>query len=180
MTLIKNQRKPNGHAGEDDRPGGTGDRKGVNGHGPASTERGGIPRQRDRAASVDDRRLSVALDAGSIHAPGTDCEAYAEVASPPPNGALDKAASKRRAKDKEPPPLPRGEFPLPSNPGEFVEEIHRNSDLFIAWQRLLNSKDEKIRQRAVEKLTEMRYKGAAALADEPRRIIIDMPEPNRD
>jgi hypothetical protein len=97
-----------------------------------------------------------------------------------PNGALDKAVSKRRAKDKEPPPLPRGEFPLPSSPGEFVEEIHRNSDLFIAWQRLLNSKDEKIRQRAVEKVTEMGYKGAELMADEPRRIIIDVPEPNRD
>jgi hypothetical protein len=120
------------------------------------------------------------MDASSIHAPGTDCESCAEVAPPHPNGTPDKAASKRRAKDKEPPPVPGGDFPLPLHPGEFVEEIHRNADLFIVWKELLNSKDEKIRQRAVEKLTEMRYKGAASMADEPRRIIIDMPEPDRD
>ena len=174
MTFLKNHRKPNGHAGGNDRPGGRGGRTGANGHDPASTERGGTPRQRDQAASVDDRRLSLALDASSIHAPGTDCEAYAEVAPLRPNGASDRAGSKRRAKEKEPPPIPRGEFPLPSNPGEFVEEIHRNSDLFIAWLRLLNSKDEKIRQRAVEKLTEMRYKGAAALSDEAEQIVIDI------
>jgi len=76
--------------------------------------------------------------------------------------------------------IPGGEFPLPDNPGDFVEEIHRRADLFIAWQKLLNSKDEKIKQRAVEKLTEMRYKGTAALADEPQQIVIDIPRPKRD
>jgi len=70
--------------------------------------------------------------------------------------------------------IPGGEFPLPTNPGEFVEAIHRHNDLFIAWQELLNSKNIKIKQRAVEKLTEMRYKGAAALADEPQQIVIDI------
>ena len=181
MTLTKNQHKPNGHAGENDRPGGRGGRKGVNGHGPASTERGGIPRQRDRAASVDDRRVSLALDASSIHAPGTDCEAYAEVAPPPPNGAPQEAdAEKPDALAKER-PISGGEFPLPADPGEFVEEIHRRIDLFEVWQKLLNnSKDPKIQQRAVEKLTEMRYKGAAALADEPQQIVFDMPRPNRE
>jgi hypothetical protein len=174
VTLIKNQRKPNGHAGEDDRPGGTGDRKGVNGHGPASTERGGIPRQRDRAASVDDRRLSLALDAGSIHAPGTDCEAYAEVAPPRPNGAPNTAATEKpdaAARQKQ---IPGGEFRLPDDPAEFVEEIHRRADLFEVWQSLLNHEDPKIQQRAVEKLTEMRYKGAAALADEPQQVVVDI------
>ncbi len=174
MTLTKNQHKRNGHAGENDRPGGRGDRKGVNGHGPASTERGGIPRQRDRAASVDDRRVSFALDAGSIHAPGTDCEAYAEVAPLRPNGESHVAAAQEphAAVDEE--RIPGGEFPLPDDPVEFVEEIHRRADLFEVWQRLLNHGDPKIQQRAVEKLTEMRYKGAAALADEPQQIVIDI------
>jgi hypothetical protein len=163
--------KPNGHAGSHGR---------VNGHAPASTEGGGIPVPRDQAASVDTRRASAAMDARCTVAPGTDCAGFAEVAPSSPNGNMIHvgAGQPERAVEKE--VIPGGEFPLPLHPDEFVEEIHRNADLFIVWKGLLNSKDEKIRQRAVEKLTEMRYKGAAALDDEPRRIIIDMPEPNRD
>jgi len=76
--------------------------------------------------------------------------------------------------------VPPGEGPLPASPGDFVEEIHKRIDLFKIWQRLLKSKDNKIKQRAVEKLTEMRYKGAAALAEDSQQIIIDMPGPKRD
>jgi hypothetical protein len=75
--------------------------------------------------------------------------------------------------------IPGGEFPLPADAGEFVQEIHRRADLFIVWERLLNSKDPKIQQRAVEKLTEIPYKGAAAMTEE-QRIVIDMPRPDRD
>ena len=180
MTLPKNQRKSNGHAGAGDRPGGTGGRQRVNGHALASTERGGIPVQRDHAASDDTRRASVAMDASPIIAPGTVCGGYAEVAPLRPNGQpLDLAGNPSKRRDENE-PIPGGEFSLPENPGDFVDEIHRRADLFVVWQELLNSKDEKIRQRAVEKLTEMRYKGAAALADEPRRIVIDMPRPDRE
>ena len=174
MIHEKNHRKTNGQAGPLDR---------VNGHALASTERGGIPVQPDHAASVDTRRASAAMDASCIIAPGADCAAYAEAAPPhsgKTNGHLHTAAEKTPDHGAEKEQIPGGEFPLPLHPGEFVEEIHRNTDLFIAWQTLLNSKDDKIRQRAVEKLTEMRYKGAAALADQPQRIIIDMPGPNRD
>jgi len=174
MRLPRNQREPNGHAGEDDRPGGTGGRQRVNGHALASTERGGIPVQRDQAASDDTRRASAAMDASSIIAPGTDCAEYAEVAPLRSNGHPHDLASKAFKRRGENEPIPGGEFSLPENPGDFVEEIHRRADLFIVWQELLNSKDEKIKQRAAEKLTEMRYKGAAALADEPQQIIIDI------
>ena len=174
MTVTKNQQKPNGHAGGEDRPGGRGGRTGANGHAPASTERGGVPSQRDRAASVDDRKLSLAMDASSIHAPGTDCEAYAEVAPLRPNGASHEAAAEKPDAAAKKKPIPGGEFPLPADPGEFVEEIHRRADLFEVWQRLLNHEDPKIQQRAVEKLTEMRYKGAAALAEEPQQIVVDI------
>jgi hypothetical protein len=70
-------------------------------------------------------------------------------------------------------PIPGGEFPLPADPGEFVDEIHRRADLFEVWQKLLNHEDPKIQQRAVEKLTEMRYKGVAALADESQQVAMD-------
>jgi hypothetical protein len=167
--------KPNGHAGSHGR---------VNGHAPASTEGGGIPVPRDHAASVDTRRASAAMDARCTVAPGTDCAGYAEVAPSSPNGnelvSAEKPPRHSAEKKKETEQIPGGEFPLPLHPDEFVEEIHRNADLFIVWKELLNSKDEKIRQRAVEKLTEMRYRGAAALADEPRQIVIDIPRPKRD
>ena len=168
--------KPNGHAGPQGR---------VNGHALDSTEWGGIPVPRDQAASDDARRESDAMDASSTLAPGADCAACAEVAPPhsgKPNGhALVVAEKPRSAGDeKETEKIPGGDFPLPQHPNEFVDEIHRNVDLLICWQTLLNSKDEKIRQRAVEKLAEMRYKGAAALADEPQQIVIDIPRPKRD
>ncbi len=165
MTLLKNQRKTNGHAGPQGRP---------NGHAPASTERGGIPGQRDQAASDDGRRASLALDASSIHAPGTDCVTYAEVAPPLPIGTPHEAVASTPENKKEPERVPGGEFPLPADPGEFVEQIHRRASLLEVWERLLNHSDPKIKQRAVEKLTEMRYKGAAALADEPQQIVIDI------
>src|SRR6266849_2353969 len=142
MTLLKNQRKPNkpnGHAGEDDRPGGTGGRQRVNGHSLASTERGGIPVQRDQAASDDTRRVSAAMDASSTIAPGTDCAGYAEVAPPHPNGEVHEVGGntpepETKAKSKKE-KIPGGEFPLPDNPGDFVEEIHRRVDLFQIWQK---------------------------------------------
>jgi hypothetical protein len=54
-------------------------------------------------------------------------------------------------------------------------------DLFKVLQNLLKSKDAKVKQRALEKILEMKYgKGAAALAEDPQQIIIDMPGPKRD
>src|SRR5712664_1323179 len=149
MTRRNNQRKTNGHAGPHGR---------TNGHAPASTERGGVPVQRDQAASDDAGRASLALDASNIHAPGRDCETYAEAAPPPPNGNAHVAEGESRDPTAGKEEIPGGEFPLPADAGEFVEEIHRRADLFIVWQGLLNSKDDKIKQRAVERLTDLRYK----------------------
>ncbi len=142
MTHKKNQHKTNGQAGPHDR---------VNGHASASTEWGGIPVQRDHAASDDTGRASLAMDASSTNAPGTDCEAYAEVAPPPPIGHLHDVTNEPSEHGDQAEPIPGGESPLPADAGEFVEEIHRRADLFIVWQELLNSKDDKIKQRAVER-----------------------------
>ena len=165
MTRRNNERKANGHAGPHNR---------VNGHAPASTERGGVPVQRGQAASDDARGTSAAGAAHSASAPGTDRDACAEVAPPRLNGEAIGSAQEESHKRKTPGKIPPGESPLPQNPGDFVEEIHRRADLFVVWKKLLNSTDPKIKQRAVEKLTEIRYKGAAALADEPQQIVIDI------
>ncbi len=176
MTRPKNQRKTNGHAGAQDQP---------NDPAPASTERGGVPGHWDRAASDGASGVPVAsaattTAAGPPRQASTDREAHAEAAPPRTNGAMHKTDGTKPKDKGESRILPPGEGPLPDSPGEFVEEIHKRIDLFKVWQRLLKSKDDKIRQRAVERLTEMRYKGAAALAEEPQQIIFDMPRPLRD
>ena len=73
-----------------------------------------------------------------------------------------------------------GEEPLPADPADFVEEIHSRIDLFQIWGELLKSDDEKIKQRAVEKLTEMRYKGAQSLAEEPQQVVFELTRTKRD
>jgi len=177
MPRQTHQRKPNGHAGLNGRP---------NGHGPASVERGGIPmpasagRHGDFAASDDASGTPVASAPALTAAAGTTRDTYAAAAPPPPNGHVHHAAENPKDAAKKEKEIPGGEFPLPASPGEFVEEIHRRIDLFEVWLGLLREEDDKIRQRAVEKLTEMRYKGAAALAEEPQQFIFDMPRPKRD
>ena len=165
MSSRKSSTKPNGHAGTPGRP---------NGHAPASTERGGIPERRGQAASDDASRAPVTGAAGFGTAPGTDCEACAVAAPLRPNGHEQQSAAPLTGQQDKSKPIPGGEFPLPEDPAEFVEEVHRRADLFEVWQKLLNHEDPKIQQRAVEKLTEMRYKGAAALADEPKQIVVDI------
>lgn len=75
--------------------------------------------------------------------------------------------------------VPPGEYPLPDNPAEFVEEIHRKVDLTEIWHGLLRSKDEKVRQRAIEKLTGMLYEDGD-LSNDDQQIIFDLPRPKRD
>jgi hypothetical protein len=111
--------------------------------------------------------------AGFGTAPGTDCEAYAVAAPLRPNGHERQSADKPAKEEEKRKPIPCGQFPLPEDPADFVEEIHRRADLLEVWQRLLNHEDPKIQQRAVEKLTEMRYKGVAALADESQQVAMD-------
>ena len=168
-----------------------------NGHGPASTERGGASSHRSRAASDDASGPTVASPAafpaaGSLQPQAcTTREAYAAAAPPAPEdfaelrsskNSVKRAATSRSQEDheKDKKEIPPGTDALPDTPGEFVEEIHRRADLFEVWLSLLKHEDPKIQQRAVEKLTEMRYKGVAALAEEPEQIIFDLPRPKRD
>ena len=191
MTKQGNSRRTNGHPGPDGRP---------NGRGPAYGERGGVPapdcegRLRDRAASDDASRTvasAAAFPAAASLQPqaGTDCEAYAEVAPPAPNETSqlmerttrsNASSSASSEKDKEKPELPAGKYPLPETVGEFVEEIHRKVDITEVWHSLLRSDDEKIRQRAVERLTDLLYKGDPTSTEDPQQIIFDLPRPRRD
>lgn len=177
MSRRNTSSRTNGHAGPQGRP---------NGHAPAFTERGGIPvtacvgGHGHQAASDDASGTTVAIAASSVSAAGTAREACAEAAPPHPNetanGSLAGTPQGKGDKDKIPP----GEGPLPLSSGEFVDEIHQRIDLFEVWKGLLQSTDDKIKQRAAERLTDLRYKGAAVAAEEAQQIIIDIPGPKRD
>ncbi len=188
MTQQRTSRKANGHPGPNGRP---------NGHGPAYTpaysagkERGGGPqpvcsdRPRNHAASDDASRTSVAsaealpATASLQRQASTVCQAYAEVAPPPPNerspqtsATNNTAANQDKPNDKE---LPPGKYPLPDKSAEFVQEIHRKIDLIEVWHSLLRNGDEKVRQRAVEKLTSMLYDDDSISAEEPQQIVMDI------
>ena len=167
MARTKKQCKPNGHAGEHGR---------TNGHAPAFAVLGGALLQRDGVAPDVASSASAAIVASAATVAATECEAGAEMAPPRANGSSSGApsASPKNHDDNAEDKIPPGEWPLPENPADFVEEIHSRVDLFEVWQSLLKSTDMKIRQRAIEKLTELRYKGAAALNDEPQPIVIDI------
>jgi len=90
------------------------------------------------------------------------------------NGALEKLSTARSKSAKDVERIPPGEAPLPLSASDFVDEIHCRVDVLKVWLSLLQSGDMKIRQRAAEKLMELRFKGAAALEDEPQRIVIDI------
>ena len=171
----------------------------ANGHDRAASPSAAVhqPDGQGSAASVDASGASVASAAASAAA-GADREAYAEAAHAP-NGRARSRQAKAEPRPRVPgdanarvvtgedsasssiqKKVPPGEGPLPTDPDEFVEEIHRRIDLFRVWQALLESKDEKVKQRAAERLTDLRYKGMSALAEEPQQIIFDMPRPLRD
>lgn len=146
-------------------------------------------RLRSQAASDDAGRDPVALAAACAATnlqtqADTDYQAYAAAAPPLPNEAAQAQRSSTRSADRKADApekkLPPGEHPLPDNPAEFVEEIHRKIDLIEGWVGLLRSKDEKIQQRALEKLTGMLYEDGALSDDDPRPFIFDLPRPKRD
>lgn len=63
----------------------------------------------------------------------------------------------------------------------FAEEMHRRVNLFVVGQRLLLSDDEKIAQRALERILEMRYgKGAVGAGEEAPQVQVDLPRPVRN
>jgi hypothetical protein len=133
----------------------------------------------DRAASDDASGAAVAIAATAIAA-GADRQACAEAAPPPPHGAPQQAPGEKPSGTGSTKQVPPGEGPLPDTADEFVDEIHSRIDLFEVWVGLLRSEDEKIKQRAAERLTDLRYKTGSSQAEEPQQIIFDLPRPKRD
>jgi hypothetical protein len=178
MIRRTTHRRANGHAAPLGRP---------NGHGPAIAERGGVPATAFPGggdpgfAASDDTGGSPSADPAALAASdSTDRQEYAAAAPPPPHTESRTAKKEKpQAAEEEFDDIAPGEAPLPSNVADFVEEIHRRVDLFAVWQKLLRTKDLKIKQRAAERLTDLRYKGAAS-AEEPQQILFDLPRPKLD
>ena len=141
----------------------------------------------DRAASVDASELSVANATASSAAAGAEREAYADVASSAGTGRRRSsavAAPPRNSKEEgieQQQKVPGGSEPLPIDAEAFVDAVHSRVDLVLLEEKLLNSLDDKIVQRELAYLRELRYgKRAGAGDDEPTKIIFDMPGPERD
>jgi hypothetical protein len=74
---------------------------------------------------------------------------------------------------------PPGTEPLPLDGASFVEAVHERVDLIALEEQLLRSADEKIVQRELAYLRELRYGKTASFAtddDLPARIVFDRPE----
>jgi hypothetical protein len=70
--------------------------------------------------------------------------------------------------------------PLPLDGATFVEAVHERVDLIALEEQLLRSADEKIVQRELAYLRELRYGKTASFAtddDLPPRIVFDRPDP---
>ena len=169
--------------------------------GNAPTKRSNGPKvnghEKCSAASVDAAGDSDAR-AADTPAASTDRAAYAEVAltlnggnQPGQNEAMSRASGTQPQPDLAGPRvsgddkgsaespkerLPGGDAPLPDDIADFVDEVHSRVDLFEVLTDLLNSKDEKIKQRALERILEMKYKHAAG-GEDPVQIILDGPRP---
>ena len=150
----------------------------------------------DRAASVDASELSVANAAASSVVAGAEREAHAEVArsggkgkrpgSAPAasqshgrNGAEEQGSVSPAKKAKR--KIPPGTEALPVDGEAFVDAVHSRVDLVLLEEKLLNSKDEKVAQRELAYLRELRYgKRAPSGDDGPQQLIDDIPRPEED
>jgi hypothetical protein len=175
----------------------------ANGHAPTSTARttrDDLANFEHWAASVDASGLHVAETAP----PAAACaprQAYAEMAPASAEGqrlhssgaatrpsdangkpatateqtAFDKEASGRR---KTAPKIPPATEPLPADGPSFVEAVHVKVDLIELEVSLLQSEDEKIRQRELAYLRELIYgKNAAFSTDDEMGPITFGPPP---
>lgn len=148
------------------------------------------------AASVDASELSVANAAASSAAAGAEREAYAEVApavdegkqsvlaraaSPSPKTSRPRRTPKETKAARAPGEILPGLAPLPVDAEAFVDAVHAKVDLVQLEVQLLQSKDEKVVQRELACLRELRYGKHAAVSDDGSLpIIFDAPRPERD
>ncbi len=189
--------KANGHAEASGRPNGQCTPARANGHAADSTEKEETPMHLNRAAADDASGLLVASAALSAAA-GANPEACAAVApaeahgsrlrkngaAPQPHGKGSEGIGKKKKEDalEKPkvPDIPPGTEALPIDGPEFVEAVHERLDLIALQVKLLRSEDEKIVQRELAYLRELRYGKTVApsVDDGPVQVIYDVGRPD--
>jgi hypothetical protein len=191
--MPEKNNKANGHAEASGRTNGKGGSAGTNGHAANSTGRKEISMHLNRAAAVDAGGLLVA-SAALPAAAGANPEACAAVApaeahgsrpcksgaAPRSQGKGSKAGVKKKKEEalekQKMPEIPGGTEPLPIDGPEFVEAVHERLDLIALQVMLLRSEDEKIAQRELAYLRELRYGKTVAPSpdDGPLQVIYDV------
>jgi len=158
--------------------------------------RGGAPgemlllRGVGRAASDDAREFAVASSVAGCAAASAGREACAEVAQAPGEGEQLVGAAPQSHGATEPPGaeaekdqsrVGRGRKPLPIDGEAFVDAVHSRVDLVKLEVKLLNSEDEKVVQRELACLRELRYGKRAPVADDDApQIVLNMQRPERE
>jgi hypothetical protein len=62
----------------------------------------------------------------------------------------------------------------------FVNAVFARVNPIAVGERLLTSEDEKVAQRSLERFLEMKFGKGSASFDEPLRLEVDIPRPNRE
>ena len=152
----------------------------------------------DAAGSDDASEPTVAIAVAPSAAAGADRDATADLAESAegkkrPVGAALPSAAKGTEERKpgakagatadssgKPRRVYRGKEPLPEDAEAYVDAVHSQVDLVKLEVQLLKSLDEKIVQRELACLRELRYgKRAPEPGDEPPQIVFDIPRPQR-
>jgi hypothetical protein len=125
-------------------------------------------------AASDDARGPLVAETATSAAACANRDAYAEMAQAeregkrlPPSGAASRPShsnGKAARKPKDAPEISPGLAPLPGDGASFVEAVHERVDLIELEVSLLKSEDEKIRQRELAYLRELKYGKIAAFS----------------
>jgi hypothetical protein len=147
------------------------------------------------AASDDASEISVAIATASSAVTGAEREAHADVAPGADPGKQLTATSASQSHSTEnglnghhdetaantSREIPPGTEALPIDGEAFVDAVHSRVDLVLLEEKLLNSKDDKVAQRELAYLRELRYgKRAAPIDDDVPRVILDIQRPERE
>jgi hypothetical protein len=137
----------------------------VNGHGPAAMATG--------LAASDDAGGNSVDPAATPAAPVADREAYAEAAAA-------RRSGKGPSDSDSFVPGPGDNVAEMQDAAAFVHAVSAHEHLVGVFLGLLRSEDEKIKQRAVERALEMKFGKGSAPPEEPLRIEVDVPRPDRE
>jgi hypothetical protein len=137
---------------------------------PERSRRNAAPQLGNNSAVVGRRFSATHVDAEK---PNADSEPSQANSSPKPARSAKKSANPFAK-------VPPGREPLPEDGEAFVDAVHAQVDLVALEVALLRCQDEKVVQRELGSLRELRYGKRAPLNEgDDTEIIFDAPRPER-